>query len=535
MKKSRLFVTISLLSCLLMACSEENSNQSNHSGDVECKDRCEDSVMHYCNGTESQCSYGCNTTGTACDKPVSCKEGCSNGVLTTCNGSVASTQNCPSGACNSEGTDCEAPSGGCVTGCKFGQLTTCTGGVATTQNCPSRACNMAGTDCAPENTCTPSCRDGVATVCNGGVASQEQCSSGTCNPAGTDCQTGGGGDCEFATKCDGDMLKTCDSFHGKITYSCTSMAQTCSTVDGNDFCRETCTQADAGTVKTKCNSNSNGSYTVDYVCTKGADGNYYWDGFSSPTKPCNSGEACNATFTACVVAEPCTPSSYQAKCDNNITSMCSQSNIVEHANCTASGQICVQTSSKEAICVDSDMACTTLGTKKYKCDINNVLEQRPVSVAYTCKNDANNNKYYLDGVKEACGNAGCDPNTGLCIFESSEEGKECTSAYAQHCETSDKGYQLAIYCGKENNYANSTVQAMPCSDSGEFCMVVKTTASGNMADSNGNVAECFKANSKCAEKGKLKTETYSGTTYTMECGEGEDGNLYWVDVNYTMD
>ncbi len=523
MKKFRLFVTISLLSCMLMACSEENSNQSNHSGDVECKDRCEDSVMHYCNGTESQCSYGCNTTGTACNKPVSCKAGCSDGVLTTCNGSVASTQNCPSGACNSAGTDCEAPSGGCVPGCKFGQLTTCTGGVATTQNCPSRTCNMAGTDCAPENTCTPSCRDGVATVCNGGVASQEQCTSRACNAQQTGCQIGGGGTCESPTKCSGNILHVCDvvaGFQREFDFNCANYDQTCSSINGVADCRNTCTNA--GDIKVECNrGGETGSYTMNYVCTKADDNNLYWLRDETSQKSCNAGYSCNDAFTACVPAEECNPSTYPASCTNNVAKSCSAFQIVQTANCTRLGKACAKQSSTKAECVDVDMKCTTPGSTKRKCGVSDEVNLRPVSTVYTCKADAEGNLYYLDGHNEACGIYGCDESTGNCITIDNEENQPCNpDTYLDHCNGS-----RAIYCSQSRK-----VTALECNEPNEpgfVCLTVQNSA-------HNAYANCFlPERDSCTKVGEQRFAQNGYGVYTDECSLASDGNLYWAEIAFT--
>ena len=527
MKKHLIFVLVSFISCAAIACSESSGSDDN-GGNGSCSPKCKNGTKVNCDLTKVECQYGCNAEGTDCAKSAAntCTPGCVDGVATKCNGSVKTTVQCYSNQCNAEGTDCLVETSECRERCEGGVKFTCQNGLESRTTCSNKKCNQAGTDCAAnENTCTPSCEikggRAIATLCDGGVPTTKTCPNG-CNATNTDCQIGGGGDCEFATKCVGDVLHTCDEFYGELEYSCTSMGQKCSTVDGIDFCREPCSTS--GETKTKCNSNSNGSYTVENVCTKGADGNYYFDGLSAPMTPCNSGEACNSTFTACEPSESCNPDTYQAKCSSgliSIASVCSPSKIVVNTDCSAKGQTCVQTTSKMAMCVDYDMSCTELGSKKYKCGINNEIEQKPISTVYTCKTDTNGGKYYLDGVNEQCGNYGCDTSTGKCVVIDAEEGASCNpSDYDGHCNGSK-----AIYCSTSKN----AVVALECddpNDPGYVCLTASTSA-------NGKYVDCFSAKEKCTEEGANKETKNTYGKYTFECARASDGNLYWVEIGFT--
>lgn len=519
------------VACLVCACAEEKAEVRVEN--EPCVDRCEDNVMKYCNGSKSDCSFGCNAEGNGCaTQASSCTPGCKNGIFTKCKGGAAEIVNCPTGQCNAAGTACgEQQSDVCKPSCSNNVATVCNGGVASTQQC-TYGCR--GSACATSPKCTPSCKDGVATLCDGDVPTTKQCPNG-CNATNDGCLIGGGGECEQATKCNGNILHVCDvaaGFTREFDYNCADYQQTCTTVDSVDDCRNTCTTA--GDTKKQCNQGTfTGSYTINYVCKKGSDNTLYWDRDNNSEKPCNSGEACNSDFTECATAETCQISNYIAQCDNGIAKTCTESGTIQLANCTLKGQTCAEVSNSSAICVDNDMVCTTPGTKKYKCGVNNEIEQKPVSIPHTCKDTNDGKKFYLDdGAREACGNYGCDNTTGLCIFESSEEGKSCTTSYKQHCETTQNGYELALYCSKEDALSSSRVMSVKCTDPGEFCMVVQTTQSGNMSDSDGNVADCFTTSSNCTQ-GETKTTSDSTHTYLMECGLGSDGRLYWVDVNYT--
>ncbi len=517
MKKSCLFVMASV-ACLVCACAEEKAEVRVEN--EPCVDRCEDNVMKYCNGSKSDCSFGCNAEGNGCaTQASSCTPGCKNGIFTKCKGGAAEIVNCPTGQCNAAGTACgEQQSDVCKPSCSNNVATVCNGGVASTQQC-TYGCR--GSACATSPKCTPSCKDGVATLCDGDVPTTKECPNG-CNATNDGCLIGGGGECEQATKCNGNVLTVCDvsaGFKREFSYNCADYRQECTTVNGIDDCRDTCTTP--GETKKQCNQGSfSGSYTLDYVCTQGADGRNYWLRNDASEKPCNSGEACNATFTACALSESCNPASYQASCTDNIAKTCNTFETVQYANCTLQGKTCVKTTSTTAECIDNDMSCTSIGAKKTKCGISESTKQ-PVSVVYTCTLDNAGNMYYLNPKNEACGNYGCEESTGKCVTIDNEEGQKCDpNTYYQHCNST-----RAIYCAKTTNQ----VAALECNDPtdpGYECLTVHNSKYDVYVD-------CFSAEKdSCTNEGSVRQSQGDTGVFTHECSRASDGNLYWAEINF---
>ena len=529
MKNNNILAISAILSCFAFACADSG-------GGIEesCTPGCKDGILTACDGNKAMttpCQYGCDASNKLCKEPgginspdvVACTSGCKDGVLTICSNNVPAKKQCSNG-CNDKGTDCKdnASVELCTPGCEDGILTTCYGSTPSKSPC-TKGCK--DDNSCKDNECTPSCKDKILARCDGTAI---ECPNG-CNTAGDDCQLGGGEGCEYATKCgDNNTLLTCDSLLGNHTYNCADYEQQCTVIDGVADCRSLC--ATVGEKMTKCDQGTmTGSYTLEYNCEKATDGKLYWKRDDKTEKACESGQSCDAGHTKCVDAQTCEYQKTEASCQNNTAVTCIASGTIQSADCTSHGKTCVRTSSTVAECVDKELAsCSKAGETKKVCGVGETT-MTDVSTTYTCKKDADGNLRYLDGTNELCGNAGCEASTGECKKEDGEVGTDCTvSAFKQRCSANSAGVGLAIYCSEKTN----KVDSMACSDPGESCHVMHTTTPGNVADSDGNIADCFKSGKKCSTKGETKTESDNDFVYTIECAEAEDGSLFWVDVNY---
>lgn len=528
MKNYTVFVISAILASFAFACAD-TGNGANETQDETCKPGCKNGVLTACDdnkATKTTCPYGCDAATNLCKEPgssVTCTPGCVDNILTTCSGNNPAKKTCSNG-CNDAGTECKdnASVDLCTPGCKKGVLTTCYASTPVETPC-SNGCSEDGNGCK-DNVCTPSCKDKVLVKCDGSAI---ECPNG-CNAKGDDCQIAGGEGCSYSTKCEGNVFWGCLSGF-ESHYDCADYNGVCTTIGDKSDCRSACTKA--GEKMTKCDQGTmTGSYTMEYQCAKAADGKLYWDRDDSTEKPCETGQSCNAEHTACVDAQSCNYQSTEAACQGNVAVTCIASGTIQTSDCTSHGKTCVRTSSFVAECVDKELAsCSKAGETKHVCGLGETT-MTDVSITYTCKKDADGNLRYLDGTNELCGNAGCDNSTGECKKETAEVGTDCTkSSFMQQCGVSPNGYGLALYCSEKT----SKVDAMDCSGAGEVCHVMHTTTPGNMADSAGNVADCFTSANKCTNKGETKVEQYENYNYTVECAEAEDGSLYWVDVNYT--
>ncbi|GEM_PF-5461255 len=540
MKKYFPFALSAVFACLAVACADAggsdnmNDDTDKPSKTDTCTPGCKNNILTACDGNEkltTPCPYGCDESGDSCKQPDSqqpgptCTSGCEDGILTTCSDNVPTKEKCSNG-CNNAGTACKDDEKVelCTPGCKNGKMTSCYGSTPEVVSC-SDGCKEDGSACIVVDTCKDTCTAGTLTKCDGTV---HACPNG-CNEAGNDCQVGGGEGCSYATKCEGNVFWGCLSGF-ESHYDCADYKQVCTTVDGESNCREACTQE--GQKTKKCIGYTTGASTYEYTCTRASDGKLYWNQNPKSANACETGLSCNADYTACETAQSCSYGTTQAACEGNVALACIPSNIINNSNCTDHGQTCVRPTQTTAECIDNTLAsCSKAGDKTYRCGIGETT-MSDVSIAYTCKKDADGILRYLDGTNELCGNSGCDSKTGLCKKEDAEVGKTCTvGTFNQRCSISEEGYGLAVYCSDTSN----TVDTMACNESGEFCLLIHTTTPGNVPDSAGNVADCYKntAEYKCSNKGETKTVTDDINKLTFECAESSDGTLYWVEVNYT--
>ena len=514
MKKNTLLAISALFACLALSCATNSSDDPIE--EETCTPGCANGVLTKCtNGQKSTetCTNGCNSEGTACkdDASETCTPGCANGVLTKCTNGQKSTETCTNG-CNDDNTACKdnASVPLCTPRCDGNNLIVCHGSEESSTPCP-KGCDSSVPKCI-EDACTPSCKNGVYDNCSGTTV---ECPNG-CNEAGTNCQMGGGEGCEYATKCDGNMLKTCDSVFGELTFNCDNYSSKCSTIDGISDCRETCSQANE--TKTKCNQGTmTGSSVFEYACTKATDDQLYWNRNDQSETACNSGESCNAAFTACELAQTCSYGTTPASCVNNVATTCIASDTIQTSDCTAHGKVCSVISSTVAECMDPDLAtCTNAGSTIQKCGISEST-MTDVTITYTCKQDADGTLRYLDGVNELCAH-GCDPTTGKCkVVKEDEENQPCSvSTYVEHCTQN-----YAIYC------LNSTGKTTALDCKTDTCLEVYNSYYTDIP-----YVDCFNARLKCTNEGEKATLTDPEThkDYLAECSKTKDGQLYYAEI-----
>ena len=145
-----------------------------------------------------------------------------------------------------------------------------------------------------------------------------------------------------------------------------------------------------------------------------------------------------------------------------------------------------------------------------------------VTITYTCKQDADGNLRYLDGVNELCAH-GCDAATGKCkVVKEDEENQPCSvDSYAEHCTGN-----YAIYCLN----SNGKTSAMDCEHM--TCLEVY-----NSQHTTTPYVDCFDASLKCTTEGETTTLTDRDThkDYLAECSKTKDGQLYYAEINPLSD
>ena len=254
------------------------------------------------------------------------------------------------------------------------------------------------------------------------------------NPGGGD-EPGGGGDDDSpkpGDKCEIDVCKDNQALHcnANSVYERRSICtdgKICALFESDSVvqadCFEPCSEEEANSPVSACQSDYGLVWSVTGTCSKSHDNKYIK--ITDSTNP-NNITLCSGDCSAgkCVVVDPdegkpCDPDNYTKHCSGNALVFCApQTKTVDTINCaTKDGANACSDIGGSAKCSDTTRTCTKEFAHEYICDDSLFAESGKYSlIAYECHKDSQGNFVSTrDEFFSApyCGDS-CDPEKGVC-------------------------------------------------------------------------------------------------------------------------